>query len=145
LQPVDDKDGEDDSAQPSSPPMLPRDSAEPEEEDPEDNKGEDEDDAVPDSPSRTVSRPVSRREITSQHSRSNSNVNGLGIMANGGMVRGTSLTSFEEPEPEEESYDLSKGFQKIGSFHRSMAHAHGIVGRATPPPPLPRASVPANM
>ena len=108
LQPVDDKDGEDDSAQPSSPPMLPRDSAEPEEEDPEDNKGEDEDDAVPDSPSRTVSRPVSRREITSQHSRSNSNVNGLGIMANGGMVRGTSLTSFEEPEPEEESYDLSK-------------------------------------
>ncbi|KAF2850095.1 hypothetical protein T440DRAFT_532462 [Plenodomus tracheiphilus IPT5] len=146
LQPTDDKDGEDDSAQPSSPPMLPHDSAEPEEEDPEDNKAEDEDDNVPDSPSRTVSRPVSRREIGSQRSRSNSNVNGLGIIGNGGMVRGASLTSFEEePEPEEESYDLSKGFQKIGSFHRSMAQAHGIVGRATPPPPPSRTSVPANM
>jgi hypothetical protein len=33
----------------------------------------------------------------------------LGIVGNGGMVRGASLTSFEEEaEPEEESYDLSK-------------------------------------
>lgn len=110
LQPKEDKDEEDESAQPSSPPMLPDNNDEPEDEDMEDeNKGEDEDDTVPDSPSRTVSRPVSRREIGSQRSRSNSNVNGLGIIGNGGMVRGASLTSFEEePEVEEESYDLSK-------------------------------------
>ncbi|CAO2653117.1 Nn.00g025280.m01.CDS01 [Neocucurbitaria sp. VM-36] len=145
LQPADDKDADDELAQPSSPPMLPdENSAEPEE-DVEDNKGDDDDDVGPESPSRTVSRPVSRREIGSQRSRSNSNVNGLGIVGNGGMVRGASLTSFEEePDAEEESYDLSKGFQKIGSFHRSMAQAHGVVGRGTPPP-LPRTSVPANM
>ena len=114
LQPAEDKDGEDESAQPSSPPMLPdTNSAEAEDQDQDhdmqDDKGEDDDDVVPDSPSRTVSRPVSRREIGSQRSRSNSNVNGLGIVGNGGMVRGASLTSFdEEPEAEEESYDLSK-------------------------------------
>lgn len=148
LQPAISKDGDegdDEPAQPSSPPMLPdENSAEPEEEG-EDNKGDDDEDVGPESPSRTVSRPVSRREIGSQRSRSNSNINGFGPAGNGGMVRGASLTSFEEePEPEEESYDLSKGFQKIGSFHRSMAQAHGVVSRATPPP-LPRTSVPANM
>jgi hypothetical protein len=116
LQRPDWKDGDEEEAvQPSSPPMLPNDSAEPEDEQDEDaeEKGEDDEDAGPESPSRTVSRPVSRRDIGSQRSRSNSNVNGLGlglgIVANGGMVRGASLTSFEEEvEPEEESYDLSK-------------------------------------
>ena len=159
LQRPDFKDGDDeDDNHPSSPPVLPGRSAEPEDDQDQDGelKGEDDEDAGPESPSRTVSRPVSRREIGSQRSRSNSNVNGLGlgIVGNGGMVRGASLGSFEEEaEPEEESYDLSKGFQKIGSFHRSMAQAHGLGslgGRstATPPPPPPhisRTSVPANM
>jgi hypothetical protein len=115
LQRPDWKDGdEEETAQPSSPPLLPNEnSAEPEEEQDEDaeDKADEEEDAGPESPSRTVSRPVSRRDIGSQRSRSNSNVNGLGlgIVGNGGMVRGASLTSFEEePEPEEESYDLSK-------------------------------------
>ncbi|KAI4695955.1 uncharacterized protein J4E88_000125 [Alternaria novae-zelandiae] len=158
LQRPDFKDGDDDD-HPSSPPMLPYNSAEPEDNEDQDQdaeeKGEEEEDAGPESPSRTVSRPASRH-IGSQRSRSNSNVNGLGlgIVGNGGMVRGASLTSFEEePEPEEESYDLSKGFQKIGSFHRSMAQAHGLgsIGSratATPPPHPPhlaRTSVPANM
>ncbi|KAB2108716.1 hypothetical protein AG0111_0g2658 [Alternaria gaisen] len=158
LQRPDFKDG-DDEDHPSSPPMLPDNSAEPEDEEDRDQDGDDkadeDEDVGPESPSRTVSRPVSRRDLGSQHqrSRSNSNVNGLGlgIVGNGGMVRGASLTSFEEEaEPEEESYDLSKGFQKIGSFHRSMAQAHGLgsIGSratATPPPHLSRTSVPANM
>jgi len=109
LPPVDDKDGDDELAQLSSPPMLPdENSAEPDEEAVEDAKGDEDEDIGPESPSRTVSRPASRH-IGSQRSRSNSNVNGLGIVGNGGMVRGASLTSFdEEPEQEEESYDLSK-------------------------------------
>ncbi|KAF2824992.1 hypothetical protein CC86DRAFT_295898 [Ophiobolus disseminans] len=98
----------DDPAQPSSPPMLNEDeSAEPEDEvgENEDNKPDDDEDVGPESPSRTVSRPVSRRDIGPPRSRSNSNVNGFA----GGMVRGASLTSFEEEaEGEEESYDLSK-------------------------------------
>ncbi|KAF1938551.1 hypothetical protein EJ02DRAFT_354188 [Clathrospora elynae] len=152
LQRPDFKDGdEDEVVQPSSPPMLADgNSAEPEEVEDEDaeEKGDEDEEVGPDSPSRTVSRPVSRREIGSQRSRSNSNVNGigLGIVGNGGMVRGASLTSFEEePEPDEESYDLSKGFQKIGSFHRSMAQAHIIPPPPPPHPPLARTSVPANM
>jgi len=107
----DDNDNDnDDPAQPSSPPMLNEDeSAEPEDEDAEENKPEDDEDVGPESPSRTVSRPVSRRDIGPPRSRSNSNVNGFGPAGNGGMVRGASLTSFEEdPEGEEESYDLSK-------------------------------------
>ena len=107
----DEKDGEenednDDLAQPSSPPIL-NDQADVEDEDMEDDKklDDDEEEAGSESPSRTVSRPVSRREITSQ--RSNSNVNAFNL--GGGMVRGASLASFdEEPEAEEESYDLSK-------------------------------------
>ncbi|KAJ4337964.1 transcription factor [Didymella glomerata] len=128
----DDKD--EDDAQPSSPPMLPDEdrSAEPEDQDASDDKPGDEEDIGPESPSRTVSRPVSRRDLgCSQRSRSNSNVNALGTPGLGGMVRGASLNSFEDQdEPEEESYDLSKGFQKIGSFHHSMAQAHGVVGRS---------------
>lgn len=112
LQPTEDndKDGEDEAVQPSSPPMLPdENSAEPDDEGEDNNKVDDDEDMGPESPSRTVSRPVSRREIGSQRSRSNSNVNGFGPAGNGGMVRGASLTSFEEdPEGEEESYDLSK-------------------------------------
>lgn len=109
LQRPDGKDEIEDPAQPSSPPILNDedrdDDAEPEDQEGEDNKAEEDEDVGPESPSRTVSRPVSRREIGSQRSRSNSNVNGFA----GGMVRGVSLTSFEEePEGEEESYDLSK-------------------------------------
>lgn len=116
LQRPDFKDG-DDEDHPSSPPMLPDNSAEPEDDEDRDqdadDKGDEDEDVGPESPSRTVSRPVSRRDLGSQHqrSRSNSNVNGLGlgIVGNGGMVRGASLTSFEEEaEPEEQSYDLSK-------------------------------------
>jgi pSer/pThr/pTyr-binding forkhead associated (FHA) protein len=104
---------EEDTAQPSSPPLLPGDSAEPEDDDGEENdntKDEDEEDMGPDSPSRTVSRPVSRRDIAGPtHSRSNSNVNSfMSNAANGGMVRGASLASFEEEPEEEESFDLSK-------------------------------------
>ncbi|KAH7070458.1 fork head domain-containing protein [Paraphoma chrysanthemicola] len=111
LQRPDEKDDIDDPAQPSSPPMLNEDdpNADPEDEDAEDNKADDDEDVGPESPSRTVSRPVSRRELGPQRSRSNSNVNGFGPAGNGGMVRGASLTSFEEdPDGEEESYDLSK-------------------------------------
>jgi hypothetical protein len=114
LQRPDEKDDNDDPAQPSSPPMLnDEESAEPDDEDvdvdAEDNKGDGDEDVGPESPSRTVSRPVSRREVGPPRSRSNSNVNGFGPTGNGGMVRGASLTSFEEePEVEEESYDLSK-------------------------------------
>lgn len=108
LQRPDEKDDNDESVQPSSPPILnDEESAEPEDEDMEENKGDDDEDVGPESPSRTVSRPVSRREVGPQRSRSNSNVN-FGTTS-GGMVRGASLTSFEEePEGEEESYDLSK-------------------------------------
>lgn len=104
----DDKEGEDEPTQPSSPPLMgdEEDSAEPEEK--EDDKMEEDEDVGPESPSRTVSRPVSRREIGSQRSRSNSNVNGFDPKTlNGGMVRGASLGSFEE-DPEEESFDLTK-------------------------------------
>lgn len=109
LQRPDEKDDNDDPPQPSSPPMLnDEEHEEPEDEEIEENKAEDEEDVGPESPSRTVSRPVSRRDIGPQRSRSNSNVNSFGP-TNGGMVRGASLTSFEEdPEGEEESYDLSK-------------------------------------
>ena len=107
----DEKDNEED-LQPSSPPMLPDDdhSADPEDEDASDDKPGDDEEVGVESPSRTVSRPVSRRDLGgNQRSRSNSNVNILGPGGLGGMVRGASLTSFEEPdEPEEESYDLSK-------------------------------------
>jgi hypothetical protein len=110
LQRPDEKDENDDPPQPSSPPMLNNDeSAEPEDEEVEDAKAEDDEDAGPESPSRTVSRPASRRDIGPPRSRSNSNVNSFGPTGNGGMVRGASLTSFEEEaEGEEESYDLSK-------------------------------------
>jgi hypothetical protein len=117
LQRPDERYDQDDPAQPSSPPMLNDEDIEPEDEDVEeaedpedveDVKVDEEEDAGPESPSRTVSRPVSRREVGAPRSRSNSHVNGFGP-ANGGMVRGASLTSFEEePEAEEESYDLSK-------------------------------------
>ena len=103
---------EDITAQPSSPPILPDDSAEAGDEDGDENenaKDNDEDDMCPDSPSRTVSRPVSRRDIAPQRSRSNSNVNSFALSAvNGGMVRGASLASFEEEEEEEQTYDLAK-------------------------------------
>jgi len=99
LQRPDEKDDVDneDTAQPSSPPML----NEEEEVDPEDEEGaeddkpDDDEEVAPESPSRTVSRPASRREP---------HVNGF----TGGMVRGASLTSFEEEAEDEESYDLSK-------------------------------------
>jgi hypothetical protein len=75
----------------------------------DDTKVEDDEDVGPESPSRTVSRPVSRRDLDAQRSRSNSNANALAPTGLGLMVRGASLTSFdEEPEVEEESYDLSK-------------------------------------
>jgi len=116
LQRPDEKDENDDPPQPSSPPMLNNDDVDPEDEDVDEddeagdeNKAEDDEDAGPESPSRTVSRPVSRRDLGPQRSRSNSNVNSFGPTGNGGMVRGASLTSFEEEaEGEEESYDLSK-------------------------------------
>jgi hypothetical protein len=114
LQRPDEKDDNDDLAHPSSPPVLNDEESaepepEPEDEEMEENKGDDDEDVGPESPSRTVSRPVSRREVGPPRSRSNSNVNGFGPTGNGGMVRGASLTSFEEePEGEEESYDLSK-------------------------------------
>ncbi|KAF2791008.1 hypothetical protein K505DRAFT_364207 [Melanomma pulvis-pyrius CBS 109.77] len=139
---------EDEAAQPSSPPILPSESAEPEDHDGEENddaKENDEEDLGPDSPSRTVSRPVSRRDIAGpQRSRSNSNINSFGPATAGGMVRGASLASFEEEPEEEESFDLSKGFQNIGSFHRSIAQAHNAVQRPSQGPDA-RASVTTNI
>lgn len=113
LQRPDEKDDNDndDAAQPSSPPMLNDEPADHEDEDAEDKQVDEDDDGDvgPESPSRTVSRPVSRRDLGPPRSRSNSNVNTFGPAGNGGMVRGASLTSFEEEgEQEEESYDLSK-------------------------------------
>lgn len=130
------RDAQDDSAQPSSPPLIRDDededdvdreegSDEPEDKEEDDGKGADDDEDVgPESPSRTVSRPVSRQvgggsgSQQQQHrSRSGSNLNGFGgsgeaatnkpVVNAGGMVRGASLGSFEE-EPEEEGFDLSK-------------------------------------
>jgi len=104
---------EEESAQPSSPPLLGDEepSAEPEEKEEEDTKvDEEEEDVGPESPSRTLSRPVSRHVTAPQHprSRSTSNVNSFeSRTAVGGMVRGASLGSFEE-DPDEESFDLSK-------------------------------------
>lgn len=113
----DDKDREDEPAQPSSPPIIadevhseePEDKDKDKDEDEEDKMDDDEDDLGPESPSRTVSRPVSRRELGgSQRSRSNSNVNGFDPKtSNGGMVRGASLGSFDE-DPDEGGFDLSK-------------------------------------
>ncbi|KAF1971294.1 hypothetical protein BU23DRAFT_471200 [Bimuria novae-zelandiae CBS 107.79] len=142
------KDGDEEAPQPSSPPIM-RDEeeerrGESEEKDGEE-KADEEEDAPPDSPSRTVSRPVSRPGMATQRSRSNSNVNGFD--AKPGMVRGASLGSFEE-EPDEEGFDLSKGFQKIGSFHRNMAQSHGIVGprsSQSQEPVSTRTSVTTNM
>ncbi|CAI6333065.1 unnamed protein product [Periconia digitata] len=127
-----DREAQDESVQPSSPPLIREDepSDEPEEDKDDENKGEEDEDVGPESPSRTVSRPVSR-QVGPHRSRSNSNMNGFEPKpVNGGMVRGASLGSFEE-EPEEEGFDLSKGFQKIGSFHRNLAQAHGVVGRGS--------------
>jgi hypothetical protein len=114
LQRPDEKDDNDleDPTQPSSPPMLNEeesaeiDEAEDEELEEQEQKPDDDEEVGPESPSRTVSRPVSRRELGPPRSRSNSNVNG-GFA--GGMVRGASLTSFEEEdEGGEGGYDLSK-------------------------------------
>jgi hypothetical protein len=98
-----DKDVEEEPAQPSSPPLIGDDepSVEPEE------KVDEDEDMGPESPSRTVSRPVSR-QVGSQHSRSNSNINAFDSKpVIGGMVRGASLSAFDE-DPEEEGFDLSK-------------------------------------
>lgn len=124
-----DKEGEDEHelAQPSSPPIIDNRSQEPEDEDQENqedaNEGEgdnendkDEDmaDMTPDSPTRTVSRPVSRAHlpgaVTHSHSRSrsNSHANGLAAAQNGGMVRGASLGSFQEEIEDEGGFDLAK-------------------------------------
>ncbi|KAF2001775.1 hypothetical protein P154DRAFT_432329 [Amniculicola lignicola CBS 123094] len=106
------KDGDDEPPQPSSPPIIEEQGNDPEDGDVD--KADDDEDAVPDSPSRTVSRPVSRREVpASQRSRSNSNINGSTLgpngAGNGGMVRGASLGSFqEEDDVEEGGFDLSK-------------------------------------
>ncbi|KAF2875436.1 fork head domain-containing protein [Massariosphaeria phaeospora] len=129
-----DKDGEDELPQPSSPPILGDEnpSAEPDDQDDEENKGEEDEDMMgPESPSRTMSRPGSRRELADpQRSRSNSNLNTFRpATVNGGMVRGASLGSFEE-EPEEESFDLSKGFEKIGSFHKTLAQSAGVSSQS---------------
>lgn len=120
------QEGEDikEDIQPSSPPMIRDDSQEREDQDENSIEKEEEEDMTPESPTRTVSRPASRAHLPapgSQRSRSNSNVNSF--VANGGMVRGTSLSAFDEAE-EEGGFDLAKGFQKIGSFHRNMAQAH---------------------
>ncbi|PVH97585.1 hypothetical protein DM02DRAFT_532927 [Periconia macrospinosa] len=116
------RDAQDEPPQPSSPPLIREDepSMEPEDDkDDDENKGDDDEDVGPESPSRTVSRPVSRQvgagTSSQQHrSRSNSNMNGGSFEpksvnggGGGGMVRGASLGSFEE-EPEEEGFDLSK-------------------------------------
>lgn len=94
------------------------------ENDPEnDNEIDKEEDLIPESPTRTISRPVSRAHLATAppRSRSNSNLNGFGSAAtSGGMVRGASLGSFDEAEEDEGEVDLAKGFQKIGSFHRNM-------------------------
>ncbi|KAF2009165.1 fork head transcription factor 1 [Aaosphaeria arxii CBS 175.79] len=146
--------GEDEPVQPSSPPVLPdeansREGGDQEEnengndnDDENDNDNDKDEDLAPESPTRTLSRPVSRAHLPApHHSRSNSNVNSLAPSAMaGGMVRGASLGSFEEVD-EEGGFDLAKGFQKIGSFHRNM-QAHGAMG---PQSQDARRSVSTNM
>ncbi|KAF2738765.1 hypothetical protein EJ04DRAFT_541167 [Polyplosphaeria fusca] len=144
------KDAEDEPAQPSSPPIIDAEkSIDPEDEEDEEEddvgKGDDDDDLGPESPSRTVSRPVSRREIPgSQRSRSQSDANGFTAGMASGMVRGASLGSVDE-DAEEEGFDLAKGFQKIGTFHRSMAaQSLGVMPRPSQPSDA-RTSVPTNI
>lgn len=102
---------DEEAPQPSSPPIMRSDeddrSGDSEEKDGDEKQDDgDDEDQPPESPSRTVSRPVSRPGAAAiQRSRSNSNVNGFD--AKPGMVRGASLGVFEE-EPEEEGFDLSK-------------------------------------
>lgn len=124
-------DGEEDQPQPSSPPLM-FDGADKDDEDMEDRDdgegAEGDDDIEINSPSRTVSRPVSRREVPSIGTRERTSeqppLNGLESV-NGGIVRGPSLAGLDDDEAE--GIDLTKGFQKIGSFHRSMAQSHGAV------------------
>jgi hypothetical protein len=107
-----DIDDEPEPVQPSSPPIIEEDGQEAQEkdgEDNEDNEEDKEDDMTPDSPTRTVSRPVSRAHLpasASQRSRSNSNMNSFGP-TNGGMVRGASLQSVDG-EGDEQEIDLTK-------------------------------------
>ncbi|OCK81299.1 hypothetical protein K432DRAFT_392295 [Lepidopterella palustris CBS 459.81] len=104
---------EDEPAQPSSPPLM-FESGDKNDEDMEDQEDEEgaeaEEDMEINSPSRTVSRPVSRREVPAFGAREKSMeqptaaLNGLGI-ANGGIVRG-SLAALDEDEPE--GIDITK-------------------------------------
>jgi hypothetical protein len=149
-------------AQPSSPPIIGHHSEEPEDDqedvadnendnDNDNDKDEDMADMTPDSPTRTVSRPVSRAHLPGgptgmQRSRSGSQhvpnaASGMAVNANGGMVRGASLGSFTEEMDDEGGFDLAKGFQKIGSFHRSL-QAHSIP---RPPTGDSRTSVSTNI
>ncbi|ORY12521.1 fork head domain-domain-containing protein [Clohesyomyces aquaticus] len=126
-----DKEVDEEPAQPSSPPIMPDDDHDMNEDQDEDNDNEkgEEDDVGPDSPSRTVSRPASRNPGLLR-SRSNSNINPHpAASANGGMVRGASLASFEE-DPEEEGFDLAKyANQNSHAQHTSPAIPTGLSNR----------------
>lgn len=105
-------DGEEDQPQPSSPPLM-FDNADKDDEDMEDHDdgegAEGDDDIEINSPSRTVSRPVSRREVPSIGTRERTSeqppLNGLGSV-NGGIVRGPSLARLDDDEAE--GIDLTK-------------------------------------
>ncbi|KAF2742765.1 hypothetical protein M011DRAFT_411907 [Sporormia fimetaria CBS 119925] len=103
--------------QPSSPPLI-RSQEEDRDENMEGNQGDqddkDEDDAPPESPTRPVSRPVSRARLptaaTASRSRSNSHVPSVTSSA-GGIVRGPSgagLAAFEEADEDGGGFDLAK-------------------------------------
>ncbi|KAF2196362.1 hypothetical protein GQ43DRAFT_261507 [Delitschia confertaspora ATCC 74209] len=141
-------DAEGEAPQPSSPPLMFDGDKKDSSEDRDDQaKAEEEEEMEINSPSRPASRPVSRRDIPASGLGDRiegppSAMSGLGIHAvNGGMVRGASLSAYDEEE--EGNFDLTKGFQKIGQFHHSLARSHGAA-RVTAPP-TPRTSVSSNM
>lgn len=124
----DENEMETEPVQPSSPPIIDHDRDQEDDEDDEDNEGEngegndqneDQDhDMTPDSPTRTLSRPVSRAHLPPpghQRSREPSAGKVQNIVsanaahaANGGMVRGASLKRGFEEEEEEGGFDLAK-------------------------------------
>jgi len=78
------------------------------------------------SPSRTLSRPVSRRDATRERLlEPPAPAAPNGLRNSNGMVRGPSSAALDDDEAE--GIDLTKGFQKIGSFHRNMAQNQGVV------------------
>ncbi|KAF2817604.1 uncharacterized protein BDZ99DRAFT_513837 [Mytilinidion resinicola] len=122
---------DEESAQPSSPPVMFDDKDKNDEDEDDDNEGDGDDgeeDIEMNSPSRTLSRPVSRRDGARDRISEPITAVPNGVRNSNGMVRGASLAILDDDDTE--GIDLTKGFQKIGSFHRNMAQQNQGVIRA---------------